>query len=217
MSVELLKLTSASLPSSGKSVPRIYKPVASTLPTQKFDNTIFSPLPTNEAAEGTSVHCQIDSAPQEPPVLHHLATNPSFSPITVKASDNFALFGTPTTSSPASNHEEASTEGQSSVQSILSSNTSSPNSIQVKILSSKLKEIPSPHSQTNRDKCDSPSSAHIQTPPRALGILTSNKNCESKVLLSVLLIMYCKCNLFFRPWWASFEAKKQKTSKYHNV
>lgn len=177
MSVELLKLTSASLPSSGKPVPRICKPTASTLPVQKFDDTIFSPLPTNEAAEETCINCQIHSVAREPPLSHQPPTDPSSSPITVKASDNFALFGTPTTFSSASNHEGTSTEGQSSVQSILSSNTSTPNSIQVKILSSKLKEIPSPHSQTNQDK---PSGASMQTPPRALGIPTSKKNYESK-------------------------------------
>ena len=186
MSVELLKLTSASLPSTDKPVPRICKPAASTLPAQKFDDTIFSPLPTNEATEGTSVHCQIGSVVQEPPVFHQPANDPSFSPITVKATDNFALFGTPTSSSPGSYHEDASTEGQSSVQSILLSNTSSPNSIQVKILSSKLKEIPSPYGQTSRGKSDSPSGGYMQTPPRALGIPSSKKNYESKVLLSVL-------------------------------
>ena len=180
MSVELLKLTSASLSSSGKPVPRICKPTASTLPVQKFDNAIFSPLPTNEAAEGTCVKCQNDFAAQEPPLFSQPPTDPSFSPITVKASDNFALFGTPTTLSPASSHEGVSTEGQSSVRSILSSNTSTPNSIQVKILSSKLKEIPSPHGKTNRDKCNSPSDACLQTPPRALGIPTSKKNYESR-------------------------------------
>lgn len=175
MSVELLKLTSAALPSSDKPVPRICKPAASTSPTKNFDDSIFSPLPMDKAAEETPVHCQVDAIAQEPPLEQLATNNPSFSPITVTASDNFALFGAPTSSPTSSNHEDVSSEGQSSLQSILSSNTSTP---QVKILSSKLKEIPPPD---NGDKCNSSYGADVQTPPRALGMPISKKNYESKV------------------------------------
>lgn len=171
MSVELLKLTAASLPSSDKPVPRIYKPAASISPIKKFDDSIFSPLPMNKTVEETSLHSHGDSFVQEPIPKQHLTTNPSLSPITVKASDNFALFGAASSSPTSTIHE-----GQSSVQSILSSNTSTPNSIQVKILSSKLKEIPSPHSQLSESN-----SSIGTTPPRALGIQTSKRNYESKV------------------------------------
>jgi len=177
MSVELLKLTSASLPSSQKPVPRICKPVASTLPAEIFDDSTYSPLPTNKATKETSMHCQVDSIIQGP-VFQQPMSNPSCSPITVRASDNFPLFGTPT-SSINSNHEQ----NQNSMQSILSSNTSTPNSIRVKISSSKLKEIPSPH---NGDDSNSLYDADMQTPPRALGIPASKKNYQSKVLHTVL-------------------------------
>lgn len=175
MSVELLKLTSASLPSSDKPILKTCKPVVPTSPPEIFDDSIFSPLPTSKPAEETSIHSQVDNIAQEPTIQQRTA-NPSFSPITVVATDNYSLFGTPTPSSVSSNNESVSTEGQSSVQSIPSSNTSTPNSIQVKISSNKLKEIPSPHSQINEDKCSS-SPAHLQTPPRALGV---KKNYQSK-------------------------------------
>lgn len=172
MSMELLKLTSASLPSSNKPVPKICKPAASTLPTRHFDDSIFSPLPSDSAPEEASAHCQVDTTQE--PVIQQLATNnPSFSPITVKASDNLALFGTP--SSPSSNHEDVSTEDQRSVHSILSS---TPNSIRVKVLSSELKEIPSPCGQVNEGNSDP---LDMLTPPRALGIPISKKSCQSKV------------------------------------
>lgn len=181
MSVELLKLTSASLPSADKRVPRICKPAASTLPTKNLDDSIFSPLPVNEPVEGTSEHYQVDPIAQEPPFQQLTTNNPSLSPITVMASDNLVLFGTPTSlSSPSSNdHDDVSTT-QSIVQSIPSSNTSTPNSIRVKILSSKLKEIPSPHSQITGDKCNSPGGVTLQTPPRALGISTRHGGLRLK-------------------------------------
>ena len=176
MSVELLKLTSAALPSSAKPVPRICKPAASISPIKKFDDSIFSPLPVNKTVEETSADSHIDSFVQEP-----VPQQISLSPITVKASDNFALFGTPASSPMGTIHEDVSIEDQSSVQSILSPNTSTPDSIRVKILSSKLKEIPSPHSQLNENN-----SSNGTTPPRALGIPISKRNYESKVLLTVL-------------------------------
>ena len=188
MSVELLKLTSAALPSSDKPVPRICKPAASISPIKKFDDSIFSPLPMNSTVEETSVHSHVDSVVQEPVPQQLVATNPSLSPITIKASDNFTLFGTPASSPTRTIHEDVSIEGQSSVQSILSPNTSTPDSIRVKILSSKLKEIPSPHSQLNENN-----SSNGPTPPRALGIPISKRNYESKVLLTVLQL--CTANV----------------------
>lgn len=143
----------------------------------------------NKPVEGTSEHYQVDPIAQEPPFQQLTTNNPSLSPITVMASDKLALFGTPTSlSSPSSNdHDDVSTT-QSTVQSIPSSNTSTPNSIRVKILSSKLKEIPSPHSQITGDKCNSPGGVTLQTPPRALGVSKSKKNHPLSCII--------KCDLF---------------------
>jgi len=182
MSVELLRLTSASLPSSAKHTPQIHKPVVPNVGT--FNSSIFSPLPKNDEfmlGHGSSQDTE--------------SRYPTSSPITIKARDTSStdLLGISVQSSPISNHEETSSRSvQLTLLTTSSINTSTPGSVRVKISPNKLMEIPSPI--PNRTK--SSDNAAAQTPPRALGIPTSKLDKESNVVL-IVSYMYSKCNFLF--------------------
>ncbi|XP_065920993.1 serine-rich adhesin for platelets-like isoform X2 [Dysidea avara] len=165
MSVELLRLTSASLPLSAK---QAHKPVIPNVGT--FHSSIFSPLPKNDASNEFALR---DGG-------SHMTENkhPTSSPITIKACDTSTdLFGISAQSSPISSHDGTPSRDSRSIQSTLltGSDTSTPGSIRVKISPNKLMEIPSPIP----NKTKSPDNAAAQTPPRALGIPTNMMDKES--------------------------------------
>ena len=187
MSMELLRLTSASLPSSA--TPHINKPVVPNVGT--LNSSIFSPLP-----QSTDDNCgSWDQKMTE-------NQRPTSSPITIKARDaSIDLFSASAQSSLVSSPSRDSRSIQSSL--LTCTNTSTPGSVRVKISPNKLMEIPSPIP----NKTKSSDGTAVQTPPRALGIPTNRPDKESNLVLIVSYNLVEKCNFYFRWWWVSGEAK----------